>query len=127
MAWVALNTMLWTTWLICTDGWPTSAAWTLLETLRTTGARLHYHGDFDWDGVRIARVIRNRFGAEPWRFDAQSYREGIIPQPEPHAPLDGRAPRDEADADLGRAMEEMRFELHEEAVLDQLLNDLSPK
>jgi uncharacterized protein (TIGR02679 family) len=111
--------------LICTDGWPSSAAWTLLEALAAADARLRYHGDFDWDGVRIARLLSDRFGALGWRFDAQSYRAGVERLPDRTRPLEGRPASAEADAALVAAMQEKRLELHEEAVLEDLLDDLS--
>lgn len=111
--------------LVCTDGWPTSAAWTLLESLHEAGASLHYHGDFDWDGVRISALLRERFGVRPWLFDAASYRAGVHRHRERTRPLDGRPARQKADAALVAAMRETRLELHEEAVLGELLDDLA--
>lgn len=111
--------------LVCIDGWPSSAAWALLEALVTDGARLRYHGDFDWDGVRIAALLRSRFGARPWRFDAASYRAGIARHPERTRPLDGREAKDDAQPELVAAMREHGRELHEQAVLDDLLRDLA--
>jgi uncharacterized protein (TIGR02679 family) len=110
--------------LVCTSGWPNAATWTLLEVLRETGARLHHHGDFDWDGVRIAALLRERFGTQPWRFDSVSYCEGIERYRDQTRPLDGRPARAEADPALVAAMHEAALELHEEAVLDDLLGDL---
>lgn len=40
--------------LVCTDGMPSAAQRTLLAQLSACGARLHYHGDCDWDGVVLA-------------------------------------------------------------------------
>lgn len=111
--------------LVCTDGWPNSATWTLLETLAAVGVRLRYHGDFDWDGVRIALLLRDRFGVLPWRFDAESYRAGVARHRERTRPLDGRPVKPEASAALVTAMQATGLELHEEAVLDQLLDDLA--
>lgn len=111
--------------LVCADGWPTSAAWTLLETLRAGNATLHYHGDFDWDGVRIATLMRERFGARSWRFDAAFYRAGVARHPERARILDGRPARDDTDAALVDAMRKTGLELHEEAVLEELLDDLA--
>lgn len=60
--------------LVCIDGEIKTAARLLLRALRTGGARLHYHGDFDWPGVGIAECIMRDFGAHPWRFDEAAYR-----------------------------------------------------
>ena len=108
--------------LVCTSGWPNSAVCRLLDLLRDSGARLRHHGDFDWDGLRIFAWLRDRYGAEPWRFDAASYRQGIRDHPTRARPLDGR-PASASD-ELAAAMLEHDRELHEEAVLDVLIADL---
>jgi uncharacterized protein (TIGR02679 family) len=108
--------------LVCTSGWPNSAVCRLLDLLRNSGARLRHHGDFDWDGLRIFAWLRARYGAEPWRYDAAGYRQGIREHPTRARPLDGRptSTRDE----LAATMLEHGRELHEEAVLDVLMADL---
>jgi uncharacterized protein (TIGR02679 family) len=108
--------------LVCTSGWPNSAVCRLLDLLRASGARLRHHGDFDWDGLRIFAWLRERYGVEPWRFDAASYRQGIRDHPTRARPLDGR-PASASD-ELAAAMIEHDRELHEEAVLDVLMADL---
>jgi uncharacterized protein (TIGR02679 family) len=52
--------------LVCTDGMPAAAQRTLLAQLAKTEARLLYHGDFDWPGLRIANRVMRSFGAQPW-------------------------------------------------------------
>ena len=37
--------------IVVTAGWPNSAVVLLLQQLATAGARLHYHGDFDGEGL----------------------------------------------------------------------------
>jgi uncharacterized protein (TIGR02679 family) len=113
--------------IVCTDGWPGSATWMLLERLTVAGARLRHHGDFDWDGLRIAVLLRERFGVRPWRFDATSYRAGIMRHRDRTRPLTGRAVKEDAYPELVRIMQERALELHEEAVLDDLLDDLAAK
>ena len=54
--------------LACTDGMPSAAQQTLLAQLAAAGARLRYHGDFDWPGLVIGNFVMREFGAEPWRF-----------------------------------------------------------
>lgn len=61
--------------LICTDGMPAAAQRTLLTQLARAGARLLYHGDFDWPGLRIANLVIRSFRAEPWRLGAGDYAE----------------------------------------------------
>lgn len=54
--------------LVCTDGMPAAAQRTLLAQLAQAGARLRYHGDFDWAGLRIANHVMRTWEARPWRF-----------------------------------------------------------
>ena len=56
--------------LICTSGWPNSAAVHLLRLLADHGATLHYHGDFDGEGIRIAAYLLDKTPARPWRMTA---------------------------------------------------------
>jgi len=56
--------------LVCTEGMPGAAQRTLLTQLAQAGARLLYHGDFDWPGIRI---VMCSCGAAPWRFGAADY------------------------------------------------------
>ena len=60
--------------LVCVNGEPGTAARALLRQLKSCGAQLHYHGDFDWPGISIARRIIEELGASPWFFDADAYR-----------------------------------------------------
>lgn len=106
--------------LICTGGWPNSAVAALLD--RLPGARILHHGDFDWEGVAIAGLMADRYGARPWRFDAASYRAGLRPA---LPRLEGEPSRG-SDGELVAAMRAAGAELHEELVLDELLADLSP-
>lgn len=57
--------------LACFSGNPASAGMILL--MRSI---VHYHGDFDWPGIGIARRIFDR-GARPWRLSRDDYLEGI--------------------------------------------------
>jgi uncharacterized protein (TIGR02679 family) len=59
--------------LVCTSGWPSSAGVRLLELLRSAGADLLYHGDFDGEGLRIAANVVARTGARPWRMGTADY------------------------------------------------------
>src|SRR5262249_38004917 len=54
--------------LVCTDGMPAAAQRHLLSQLTRAGARLHYHGDFDWPGLCIGNHLMRAHGALPWRF-----------------------------------------------------------
>jgi uncharacterized protein (TIGR02679 family) len=59
--------------LVCTDGMPAAAQRTLLDQLQKAGARLHYHGDFDWPGIGIANFVIRTWQALPWRLTASDY------------------------------------------------------
>ncbi len=63
--------------LVCTSGWPSVAAIQLLNKLinSSPNATLHYSGDFDLQGVRIAAHLLARYPhrCRLWRFDPTSY------------------------------------------------------
>ena len=64
--------------LVCANAHPGAAATVLLRQLAAAGARLRYHGDFDWPGITIANGIIGRFGAQPWRLDTGAYRAAAL-------------------------------------------------
>ena len=108
--------------LVCTEGMPSAAPRTLRAQLSAAGARLRYHGDFDWPGRAIGNFVMRSFGAQPWRFDSAHYSTQAM-----HT---GRRLGDPAvmadwDADLSRSMRERGYALEEEAVIDVLLEDLA--
>jgi uncharacterized protein (TIGR02679 family) len=106
--------------LLCVEGNPRTPAARLLRQLRDSGAQLHYHGDFDWDGIRIANLVMKRFGALPWRFRAEDY----LRNSSSGIPLEGRPSLADWDPTLARRMREAGRALHEEAVLEALCGDL---
>lgn len=110
--------------LVCTDGMPAAAQRTLLAQLRATGARLHYHGDFDWPGVRIGNHMVREHGASPWRFAAADYRAAVVGAPRPGRTLDDAAVTADWDDTLAHAMLAERLAIDEEALADVLLADL---
>lgn len=111
--------------LVCTDGMPAAAQRTLLDQLRHAGARLHYHGDFDWPGIRIANHVLSRWHAQPWRMQADDY-ERAVRQAAPSSPrLQGEGPTPCWDPHLQRAMQHHRLAIAEEAVAEELIRDLT--
>ena len=112
--------------LVCVEGWPSSAAWTLFDALAASGASFRYHGDFDWDGLRIAALVRERTGARPWRFDVAAYSGALERHGRRTRPLEGRAPAAFGRDPLHAALLASGRELHEEVVLEDLLDDLAP-
>jgi len=63
--------------IVCTAGWPSVAAVTLLDLLLAADAnkRLYYSGDFDLKGLQIAAQLMERYPARclPWHIDAAAY------------------------------------------------------
>ena len=107
--------------LVCTAGWPNTAAVTLLRGLRTTGARLRYHGDFDGEGLRIAAYVIDRTGAGPWRMSAADYLAAVTDQ----GPAPGRLTDVPWDSRLAAALAERGVAVPEERVAPVLLDDLA--
>ncbi|AUY48289.1 TIGR02679 family protein [Streptomyces sp. CB01881] len=109
--------------LVCTSGWPNTAVIHLLRRLADNGASLHYHGDFDGEGIRIAAHVLAKTGAVPWRMASDDYRTAAPRVPS--GPDPGRltaAPWDQALVD---SMAELRTAVVEEVVADLLLDDLA--
>jgi Protein of unknown function C-terminus (DUF2399) len=94
----------------------------LLRQLGAAGARLRYHGDFDWPGITIANGIAARFGALPWRLDAGAFRSAAD---EGGPALRGTPVTATWDPALTQAMLELGVKVEEERVLDDLLADLA--
>ncbi len=108
--------------LVCTEGQPGTAVTTLLDQLTATGARLRYHGDFDWYGIAIANFLHRRYAWQPWRFTASDYLSAR-PSAEPQQ-LDGTARQALWDPELDAAMSARGIQIEEEHVLEDLLADL---
>lgn len=104
--------------LVCTDGNPAAAQLALLQQLRDAGATLVYHGDFDWDGIRIANTMLRELSARPWRMAADDY---IV---QGGQPLSGAPVVAEWDAALAPKMQATGLALHEESAVEPLLADL---
>ncbi len=110
--------------LICTRGQPSAAVTTLLTQLAEAGARLRYHGDYDWPGIRIANGIMNRHRAAPWRMGAADYLEAS----DSGKALTGAPVMGEWDPELTGAMQARGQVIEEERVIQFLLADLrSPR
>ena len=106
--------------LVCVDGEPKPASRVLLDGLRSAGAEVLYHGDFDWPGVAIANRVLARHGARPWRMGRADYEAAAVPG----CPLEGPEVLPTWDPELGAAMRARGEAVHEEAVLGGLLGDL---
>lgn len=108
--------------LVCVRGRPTVAVLTLLGILHERGARLRYHGDFDWPGIEIAEDVRREVGWTPWRYDAGAYEAAVRAE---GANLMGSPRTPSWDPALGEAMRRHGKQVEEEAVLDDLVDDLA--
>ncbi|MFF8563466.1 TIGR02679 family protein [Streptomyces albidoflavus] len=112
--------------LICLQGQPSAAALALLRHLHGNGSALHYHGDFDWGGFRIAGALLRRVPWRPWRYTAADFRRALAasdPQLPPR-PLTGVPTATPWDPDLAEALAEAGTWVEEERELDLLLSDL---
>jgi uncharacterized protein (TIGR02679 family) len=106
--------------LACTSGNPAAAGALLLR--RTV---VRYHGDFDWPGIAIARRIIGQ-GAQPWRLGRTDYYEAVERLPDDRRlTLTGRAETTPWDSGLNPAMTAINVAVHEEAIVDLLLGDLT--
>lgn len=106
--------------LVCVEGQRKTAARVLLNLLSTAGIELAYHGDFDWGGLRVGNVIVRDHGACPWRFTAADYQATTG-----GAPLRGNPVAARWDPTLAPALARAGRAVHEEQVLDTLLDDLT--
>ncbi|MER6497958.1 TIGR02679 family protein [Streptomyces sp. NPDC001455] len=109
--------------LVCTSGWPNSAAIQLLRILADRGAALRYHGDFDGEGIRIAAYVLDKTPAYPWRMTVADYRAAVVRNP--YGPRPGRITDAPWDPELAEAMAEHGTAVVEELVADVLLEDLA--
>jgi uncharacterized protein (TIGR02679 family) len=92
-----------------------------LDFLTKAGVHVRYHGDFDWDGIRIANTVVHRHGATSWRFDTSDYADAT----KAYHSLKGAPVTAAWDADLANLMAQIGKCVHEENVLGTLLIDLS--
>lgn len=107
--------------LLCTDGVPSFAALDLVTGLARAGARLAVRADVDDNGfVTVDQLLTAGPGSTLWRFDAVHYARQLgIEEP------------DQPETDVGPVLQQLRalhqryrIAAHEEAILDDLLDDL---
>jgi uncharacterized protein (TIGR02679 family) len=108
--------------LVCTEGVPSAACLRLLGAAVRAGARVHWHADLDWTGLRTTAEAVRRFGATPWRMSGADYLAGIARGES--EPLRG-APTDSPwDPSLARELRRHGRAVMEERVLTDLLTGL---
>ena len=113
--------------MLCVAGMPGRAVTSLLDQLVLGGAQVRYHGDFGAGGITIANLIISRHMAQPWLMsvgDHQRAVERLSANSRPPAPLRGRVPAASWDCDLAASIVACGFEVTEEHVLDDLLDDV---
>ena len=108
--------------LVCTEGEPSVACYRLLRAAVATGTRIHWHGDFDWAGLRATAAAIRRLDAAPWRMGADDYRGALAASSEP---LRGPAADSPWDPRLAELMQASGRAVTEERQLPMLLADLA--
>jgi uncharacterized protein (TIGR02679 family) len=114
--------------MVCTTGNPTLVVTSLLARLIEDGAVLRYRGDFDWPGVAIANRVVTDFGAVPWRMGRADYEAALAGAGRGLADLpalEGRPVEAVWDAELTLSMKRAGKSVHEEALLDLLVADVT--
>ncbi|GAA1868957.1 TIGR02679 family protein [Myceligenerans crystallogenes] len=106
--------------MVCTAGWPSSAALLLLTGLARAGNVLRYHGDLDGEGIRIAAHVIDATGATPWRMSVRDYRCHVASR----GARVGRVTPAPWDPDLASALSEHDVAVLEETVWHALRADL---
>lgn len=109
--------------LVCVSGWPSSAALRLLRLLTAAGATVHYHGDFDGDGLRIAGFLVSGLGLLPWQLTEADYLRVLSGRTEGR-PV-GRVPDTPWDPALADSLRRHQIAVFEESAVEDLLGDLA--
>jgi uncharacterized protein (TIGR02679 family) len=116
--------------LICTSGWPSVAALTLLDLLiaQSPDNRFHYSGDFDVKGLQIAAYLMARYPGRcvPWHFDSAAYLHalqagGVSAKADELMMLQGLP---DVFAPLVVVMQERRMWAYQEGIVDLLVVDV---
>ena len=116
--------------LVCTSGWPSVAALTLLDLLLAASPnhRLYYSGDFDLKGLQIASALMARYPGRchPWHFDAGSYEVALRSDGVPARPSEldmlNMLPKDFAP--LVAMMQEKKVWAYQEGITQLLLDNI---
>lgn len=111
--------------LVCTSGWPNTAAITACRQLVHGGVELRYHGDFDPEGVRIAGHLQARVGAVPTLMCAVDYETAVQDRVGVLRFDSADVPGTPWDPSLAVAMAYHQIPVHEKGVLGTLLDALS--
>ena len=110
--------------VMTSNGHPSYAVTVLLQQLRDSGALIWYHGDFDTPGIGICRRMYRKNGARPWMMDAPDYEEAVDLAERRGIPLESEVEDCGAtpwDPELRTVFDNRRLVIHEEFVLDKVL------
>ncbi|MGZ0084362.1 TIGR02679 family protein [Caldibacillus thermoamylovorans] len=113
--------------LVCTNGQMNLATMRLLDLLAASGAKLHYSGDFDPEGLKMADRFLERYdsAAVPWRYSVDDY---FAANPSVHLPPERLAKlASVASAPLQpvkEAMAKTEKAGYQEAIIGRLLQDI---
>ncbi|HEU5228300.1 MAG TPA: TIGR02679 domain-containing protein [Ktedonobacteraceae bacterium] len=116
--------------LICTSGWPSMAVICLLNLLieSVPDLSLHYSGDFDLQGLRIASHLLTRYqeGCFLWRFDPSSYLTALHSKAAElsASEISGLQALPEIFAPLIAVMREQNKKAYQEGITQLLLQDI---
>ena len=113
--------------IVCTSGWPVTAATTLLQLLSDVpDTELLYSGDVDPEGLAIASWLAARVPLRPWRMDLQTYGRAVAAGSVEGAcgPVSLTDPPDWL-AGLADELDLRRVAVCQEHIIDQLLDDLA--
>jgi uncharacterized protein (TIGR02679 family) len=110
--------------LLCTNGNATTATLAAIEALYRAGARLRYHGDFDGPGLAMTTRAMD-VGCDPFRMTAADYLAALgvavvdgVALPHDRSPI----PATPWDPDLAAAFTAHRLVVHQERVMDDVLD-----
>jgi len=110
--------------LVCTDGMPSAAQRILLDQLQAAGAKLLYHGDFDWPGIGIANFVIRTWNANPWRMSTQEYEAAASSTARVRHQLGAIPVNADWDIHLATVMQNRGTAIAEEAIATILIEDL---
>lgn len=110
--------------LVCTDGVPNSAAMLVLTSLAEQGARVDFHTDFDWGGLRIGNLLASRVGALPWHLGESDYLDAVE-KLNVTVPLTGRPVTAAWDHSLHEVMAARGIVIYEEQLIEAILENLT--
>ena len=104
--------------LACTEGIPSAACHHLLGQAPV----LHWRNDFDWTGLRVMAAAVTRYGAAPWRMNADDYLAALAGGES--EPLKGPPSASPWDSRLATEMRISGRAVMEERLIPLLLSDL---